>query len=118
MVNNIAHNNVSLPPTISPNIFKKASITQVDLPHGFCYAKDALGKEYQMAVDYRPKGTGVPSIGEIWMIERKNNAWVLEGLVGHPNPHVITGAKAGKDTLALQLLAALAALGHVTDNTT
>lgn len=117
MVNNISHNGIVMPPTTQPNTFKRATITQIDQDNFRCFAKDSVGKEYSIPL-HRPKGSGSPAIGELWMIERVPAGWVLHSLVNPPAPTVITGVKAGANTITLQLLAVLDKLGIVDDQTT
>lgn len=86
--------------------------------YGTVMVRDAMGFEHEVPTGFRPKGTASPASQEKWLMERQPGGWRLTTMIGHPEPPAITGSRTGADPLAVQLLAVLAGLGYVTDQTT
>jgi hypothetical protein len=82
---------------------------------GTCLTRDTIGRERQVRYDLRPKGTGVPAGGEIWLIRKMGDTWVLGAQVGAARP-VVTGDRSA-GTALVSLLAALVELGLIEDET-
>jgi hypothetical protein len=85
---------------------------------GTALARDALGKERSVRYDVRAKGTSPPAVGELWEAVQRGNLWLLDAMLGHPPPPVVTGSRAATATTLANLLAALEAAGLIDDQTT
>ena len=80
--------------------------------------RDGNGWQARLRADLRPKGTVGPAEGEIWLIERVGQIWVLKAMIGVPAKPVVTGSRDASDALTVGLLTALAEQGHIVDQTT
>lgn len=85
---------------------------------GTALARDQLGRERTVRYDVRPKGTGVPAEGEIWVACRSGSSWYLDRLVRHPDAPVVSGSRSDPDGALAALLEALATSGLIVDETT
>jgi hypothetical protein len=52
-------------------------IASVDPTGSVILAQDALGKEWTINGLNRPKGTGLPSVGETWLADHSSGQWLL-----------------------------------------
>jgi len=96
---------------------QRASITAVNLTTGIAQARTTLGKEIQVRLDRRPKGSAAPAVGDLWTVTRDGYSWVLSSALSVSATPVVTGSRAAADPVSLSLLAALVKLGLVTDGT-
>lgn len=96
---------------------RRVSITGANPVTGELMVRDTNGAEFSMLGSTRPKGTGFPEVGEIWLIQRTGPAWLLRAQIGHRPPPVITGGVTS-GSAAQSVLAALASLGLIVDHST
>ncbi len=96
---------------------RRVSIVGSDPETGEVMVRDTVGTEFPILGSTRPKATGFPAEGEIWIVERGPAAWMLVTQIGALAPPVVTGeVPAGSAEAAT--IAALTALGLIRDQTT
>ena len=105
-------------PTSTPLDVRRVSVTAADPDSGEVMVRDGNGWQATVRASTRPKGTGFPAPGEIWIISRSGPSWMLGAQVGALPPPLVTGSRATADPVTLSLLAALTAIGVVRDGTT
>jgi hypothetical protein len=98
----------------APSVDRATISTPVEA--GYCQGRNTLGKAIRIRADLRPKGVAPPAVGETWTITRDGPAWMLDRLIGHPDPSEVTGQVAAGSALA-GLISALAEGGTIVDAT-
>lgn len=95
---------------------RRVSITGADPETGEVMVRDTNGLEFTLLGTTRPKGTGFPAPGEIWLAQRSGPAWSLRTQIGATPPPIITGGvEVGSPEAAT--LAALDSLGLIRNHT-
>lgn len=93
------------------------SVTGVDIDTQQLICVNAYGQEFSVNASVRPKGVGLPALGERWTIQRRGQGWILGLCLTPVTVPTITGDQNTADPLSVQLLAAMAAHGLVNDQT-
>jgi hypothetical protein len=96
---------------------RRVSIQSADPSNGLVLVQGVNGWKNEIRVTTRPKATGFPAVGELWLIHRQGPVWVLGEMLGHPEPAVIEGPVV-PGSAAHALLEALVGLGLVRDQST
>lgn len=52
-------------------------VTRVDPAKGEVDGKDSAGGQVRISAQHRPKGVGLPDVGEAWRVKRRGTGWVL-----------------------------------------
>lgn len=80
--------------------------------------KDAHENEFEVTAQIRVKGSGMPAVGERWMLIKRRSMWTFDTLLDARPAPVITGDITGLHPVMAQILSVLASNGIVLDQTT
>ena len=108
--------------TVTPNSSAAVDIRRVTIESaspdtGEVMVRDTNGAEFTLLGSTRPKGTGFPVDGELWLAQKIGQMWTLRTQIGALAPPVITGGVTEGSPQAATL-DALDAIGLIRNQTT
>lgn len=94
-------------------------VGEVDYDSSRIMMRNQFNDELEVDASYLPKGSGVPQIGERWIVSKKYGKWVLDTKIGLDAPITIEGdLSADASSILSQIISGLAARGIIVNGTT
>lgn len=90
-------------------------VSGVDPLTGVCQVVDSVGGEHQMNIRIRKPGSGIPVVGEQWVIDRVGALLVFDSMLGATRVPEVEDVVTDLHPVEQQMLAALGEHGLVSD---
>lgn len=85
-----------------PSAEALVTVTRVDAATGQVDGRNSSGGMVRVSAQHRPKGVGMPDVGEIWRVTRRGSGWILVEQINAAPPVSVSSGEAVDPVVVLR----------------